>query len=411
MEKHINTRSKFHIVILCDYFKEYKENRASFRIRKNTAAQIAEYGHSVVFIYPSLTPSFRVTVQKKSVNRGGTMTMIETPGFLPIRFRTGGFALLDLVVKAIYVIFYRPDIIQAVTGHRPSNFFPCLISKFIHGNIIVDERWEWLGKGGYSDKRAASFIGRFISYYDQLLELKSSAFFDAVIVISSSLKMRYANQKKIHVMPGGAEKSNLIPYSLKDARKKIDLSHNLFILGLSNMIPADHEDNAIFFKAFRHLIQSHSRLRLLATGTDADYIQEVEQEFGLEGKIIFPGYVPFKEYNYFLSACDVFVLPYPDTPINRGRWPNKIGDYLCLQRPVISNPTGDFKNLFSCYDIGILCEATVDAFSNTIETILKKDSSYFKNLTKDSNFLVQNVLSFEKRIETMLNLFHTLKKG
>lgn len=35
----------------------------------------------------------------------------------------------------------------------------------------------------------------------------------------------------------------------------------------------------------------------------------------------------------YLAAADVFLMPYSNKVSNVGRWPNKVGDYMCVGRP------------------------------------------------------------------------------
>jgi glycosyltransferase involved in cell wall biosynthesis len=63
-------------------------------------------------------------------------------------------------------------------------------------------------------------------------------------------------------------------------------------------------------------------------------------------------------------------LPFADKQANRGRWPNKIGDYLSAGRPIVSNPTGDIRDLFTRYDIGVLTEESPEAFAHGMAAVL-----------------------------------------
>jgi len=98
------------------------------------------------------------------------------------------------------------------------------------------------------------------------------------------------------------------------------------------------------------------------------------------------------------------VLPFSNTLINAARWPNKIGDYLCLNRPVITNPTGDIKLLFDQYKVGILCDQTPEGFFYVINEILNK-SIKLESYTEDSLYVANEVLSFDKRIDKYLEIF------
>ncbi len=392
------------VVMLCDFFQNHSDNMASFQIRKLTAIGLSKKGFHVIFMYPR-EKGLWLEINRIETDQEGSVTTIGTPGFLPVRLRTGGFGFLDCVFKSYFVLTYHPDIVQVVTGHRPSNLLPSLLGKYIHGSFIVDERWEWLGKDGYADKRK-SFSGRLVSLYDRCFEISCERFYNAIIVISSHLKSRFSRKDKVHILPGGANDSNLKPINLSYARELLDISKDDFIIGLSNVTRNDHDDNKLFFQAFRNLICETTNLKMMITGTDTEYINGVIYEYGLERVIIFPGYVSLSNYNLYLSICNIFVLPYTDTTINRGRWPNKLGDYLCVQRPVVTNPTGDVGKLFSLYKIGFLCDDTVDGFYGIIRKIISNQfdlDSYVKSI----QYVTKQILSFDLRIEHYRKIFKT----
>jgi glycosyltransferase involved in cell wall biosynthesis len=385
------------IVIICDYFKDYKENRASYRIRYASAKAFAKRGHDVLFLYPESNSLCSVRSQQDHLQ------VIGTPGLFPQRFRTGGFGFLDCIFKIYWIIKFRPDVVQVVSGHRPSNLLPSLVARFLWGSRIIDECWEWLGAGGYAEKRK-NLLGKMIGFYDRMGEILFKELYDDIIVISSALKERFNTKSKVHVLHGGAETKSFVSYDLVQARTQLGLPADAFFIGLSNLIRTDHDDNKAFFMALERLVEKYPYLRLIATGTDADYVAEIERIYNLKNRIVFPGYIPFSEYNLYLSACNVFVLPYPDSPINRGRWPNKLGDYLCLQRPIITNPTGDAKTIFERFKVGRLCSASAEGFYNTGAYFINNGEKAHKYCA-DSGFVSKELLSFDKRVDMMLDIF------
>lgn len=390
------------ISVLCDYLENYWENRASFRIRYQTALAMAQRGHNVIFIFPRSDYKYtRADVNAGSM--GGSLTVIGTPGILPPRLRTGGFNVVDTCFKLLYVMTHSIDIIHVVSGHRPSNFLPSIFAKFLKRVAIVDECWEWLGEGGHADRRRG-LLGKTISFYDRLLEIRLTELYDGIIAISSELKKRFRSQEKVIVLHGGSESAQLICYTKDNAREYLKIPKHWLIAGMSNLIHSDHNDNIAFFEALRCLCKEFVDLHLIATGSDNQYIRKIEEEFELSGRIIFPGYVDFETYNRFLSACDLFVLPFPDTKINKGRWPNKIGDYISLERPVITNFTGDIGNLFKTYRLGLVCEDTPESFIQAFRSIVDNTSGP-TTFCDDARHVSENILSFDKRIEQMLSIF------
>ena len=395
------------IVILCDYFDEHEINRASFRIRYLTALHIAKKGHDVAFIYPS--KSFNLINKSYENPKEKTrMKIIGTPGLFPMKFRTGGFGFIDGLFKTLFVLTHSVDVIQVGSGHRPSNFLPSMVCKYLKRSITVDECWEWLGEGGYADSRRG-FFGRVISLYDKYLEIKLRSLFDNIIVISTELKKRFKIGRKVTVLLGGIENQALHPYALDEARAMVGISKDIFLVGMSNVIRGDHKENKICFEACRKICRRYPKTRLFLSGTDKRYIEEIADKFELKEQIIFKGYIDFEEYNKHLSSCNVFVLPYSNTLINRCRWPNKIGDFICLERPIITNPTGDVKELFTKYKLGILCSENSEAFYNSLQNVIKREYED-KFDAEEASFVANNLLTFSGRIDRMLEIFTGLLK-
>jgi len=379
------------VIVLSDYFPDYIENRASFQIRRETSLGLAKKQNNVIFIYPNSRFKFK-TFKHPELK----LNSIGTPGLLPMRFRSGGFGILDGLVKSIIVLLYNPDVIQVTNGHRPSHLLPSVLGKIIGGSKIINECWEWLGKGGYADKRKGS-IGKLVSLYDKTFELCVEKIYDKTIVISNALKKRYKDRSKVIVLHGGAISSKLKPYSIKSARKMLGIDCKFIMIGMSNVSRSDHADNSVFFDSLRTLTKKFPYIKLLCTGTETKYINEVKKEYELTGGLIFPGYVDFEKYNLYLSSCDFFVLPLRNTKINKGRWPNKIGDYLSLERPIITNPTGDICKLFIKYRLGIICKPTPGSFAEAVKELIN-NINYIYKYSKDSKYVSSKILSFDARV-------------
>ena len=394
---------KLNILILSDYFSNYCENRASFEIRKKTAINLAKDGDRVVFAYPG---SFmKLTITKSPDSK---LIEISTPGFLPMKFRNGGFGFIDCIVKSLIVLICNIDAIQVTNGHRPSQLIPCIIGKYFRRCKLVNECWEWLGPGGYADKRNG-VIGKFVAYYDTLLELPVEKLFDKTIVISDALKNRFRNKDNVIVLHGGADNTSLFPYDIKKARDLLGIDQDLILIGMSNVIRGDHDDNIIFLKCFKILVEEHPNIKLICTSTEPAYITEICDLFNIRENVVSPGYLGFEEYNIYLSSCNIFVLPFTNTNINTGRWPNKIGDFISLRRPVITNPNGDIEKLFRQYQLGILCEANPIGFYESIKMLIQQDK-YEELFSKDSSFVSENILSLEKRITNISKLIKMTNK-
>ena len=372
---------------------------ASFSLKRLTAKKIAEKGHQVTLVHPSC--SFQTTLETKTDKH---FTEISTPGLFSKRLRSGGFGVLDALFKSIFALKTRYDVILTTSGHRPGALFPALLGKYFRGSVIVDEWWEWFGKGGYASLRKG-ILGKIVNYYDIILELPTKGLYDGVIAITNALKNRLEVNNHVIVLHGGAECDKFVEYSLAYARKNLNIEKDLFIIGMSNIGKVDHDDNAVFLEAFKKLSEEYDYLRLFVTG-ERKYIEDFLKHQSYGCKVLYSGWLDFVDYNKHLSACDLFVLPFRNHPRNVGRWPNKLGDYLCLNRPIISNPTGELKKLFFEYKIGLLCEPTVESYCSILRRILE-DKLHTSLLCGDSKQLAL-ILSIDRRIDKMTQFYEWL---
>lgn len=384
------------ILILSEFFY----GCAAFEIKYLSGKLIAEKGNHVTYVFPSEC-SLKTKRIKSDVKN---LSIIATLGLFPKKFRGGGFSLLDLIIKSKLVIYGNYDIIHTTCGHRPAQLIPALIGKYLKNSIIIDEWWEWFGKGGYSEIRKGP-IGKCISLYDIFFELPTKSLFDKVISITHVLKNRLKKNNNVIVLHGGSETDRLIDYELSFARKKINIPENYFIIGMSNLSVDDWDDNKLFFKAFESLSLHFDNIRLFVTG-QPEYITSFLSKYTCKDKVIHRGWLSFKDYNYYLSSCNIFVLPFRNIPRNAGRWPNKISDYFAVNRPIITNSTGDLPYLFAKYNLGFICGETSKSFYDQISILIKNSTGLQKSL--DSRALALQ-LSFNKRIDSIINIYRQAK--
>lgn len=359
---------------------------------------MAQRGHQVTVIFPrQAAPAKPAAIENVKI--------IYTPDFLPARLRSGGFGLFDTLFKTIAVLRTKFDVIHACPGHRPAGLIPAFFAKKFRKSVVVDEWWEWFGNEGWATGRKG-FIGKLIAGYDSVLEIPAKSIFDGVIAISNTLKSRLSSESNVIVLNGGAECDKFIAYDLNVARQKTNIPSDIFIIGMSNVSEDDHDDNLPFFEAIAELSKSYSHLRLLVTG-DAKYIRDFLQPLFHHNILIDCGWSDFESYNRLLSACDVFTLPYPNTPRNAGRWPNRIGDYLSLNRPVITNPTGDVGILFNKYVLGFLCGNTTEDYRRLVSDIMEN-----RDKMAAANFqcrkVAKELLSFPERVNRILRFYESI---
>jgi glycosyltransferase involved in cell wall biosynthesis len=72
---------------------------------------------------------------------------------------------------------------------------------------------------------------------------------------------------------------------------------------------------------------------------DGDALPRVRSEAsaaGLDGRMTFPGWVPYEELVEWISALDVCVAPEPSNPYNDSCTSLKVMEYMALGRPIVA---------------------------------------------------------------------------
>ena len=293
--------------------------------------------------------------------------VIYMPDFVGKRFRNGGLGAIDTAFRCFYILKNSFDVVESF-DHRPVVLYPAMLSKYLLGTPLVSEWTDLHGTGGSLSLRPM-WLQKLIGPYENCTERKSKKIADKLIVISEWLKDKAIQigipERNITYIPGGADVENITPRPKDVVRKELNLPINKKIIGYT---AGTHYDKDLFLNTI-YLIQKKRKDVILVTTGD---------KFGsaLKGNVYDPeriiefGFLPFEKYAALLPAIDAFLFPFTNRPLNKGRWPNKIGDYMASGRPTVSNRTGDLIKLFEDHEIGFLAsEVPEDFASKTIELI------------------------------------------
>ena len=209
------------------------------------------------------------------------------------------------------------------------------------------------------------------------------------------------------MLHGGVDTEGLVAYSKQESRDLLNLSPSDLIIGLCNVCQEDHLDNEPFFRSVNAVAAESPKLKLLVSG-QKEYIETEIAAMIPPERLINIGWQPYEKYNQYLSACDFFALPFPDSPRNAGRWPNKIGDYLWLERPVITNPTGDIKSFMEQNEsLGFCVEATEHGYTSALTAVCEQGVDSAKGFTGD--FLSKaGLLTVSQRQARILEIYQEL---
>jgi glycosyltransferase involved in cell wall biosynthesis len=336
----------------------------------NFAKHLVRFGHSVVIL--TSTPRYIVNWRKEFIDG---VEVICMPDLLGKRFRNGGLGPIDTLLRCFYLFKRKFDIVENF-DHRPAVLYPAIVSKYIQKTPLISEWTDLHGTGGSMNNRRP-VIQKLIRLYEDFTEKKSKKLAEKLVVISQGLKERALNlgipESKILYIPGGSDIENIVPRQKKEIRKSFGLPLEKKIIAYT---AGTHYDSDLFLNAIYRIQEQRQDVLLITTGSV--FGDQIKKRLYDPQRVIEFGFLAYEKYAALLPAVDAFIFPFANSSLNRGRWPNKIGDYMAAGRPTISNRTGDMIALFEKYHIGLLASDSPQDLAQTTLKLLTNEQLMFE---------------------------------
>jgi glycosyltransferase involved in cell wall biosynthesis len=160
----------------------------------------------------------------------------------------------------------------------------------------------------------------------------------------------------------------------------------------------------ILIQAVRILKVKHPsrvfQLVVVGGGTWEKGLQQMSRDLGCEDRVTFLGMVPFKDVVRYLSAADLGMAPYTDTPYTASKSPLKIVEYLSAGLPIIGNRVGDVEELTG--DAGCILDR-LDPVS-TAETIerLASDADTRQRYSERARQRAESIYDYRKTSKALI---------
>jgi len=90
----------------------------------------------------------------------------------------------------------------------------------------------------------------------------------------------------------------------------------------------------------------------------------------VDDRILWTGFQPYARIAESLACADILLLPMSDTAVNRGRWPNRIGEHMAAGKATVSCAVGEMKKLFEAHPIGLLARPDEEDFAEKTLALL-----------------------------------------
>ena len=248
--------------------------------------------------------------------------------------------------------------------------------------VLVCDTCDHWGRGGFREREYSPYrlawvydtlgfpIRRMLDWLERDLRLRA----DGVTVASEYLNGRIRGFGKapaaIRRITGSADISGVRPMPKAEARRRLGLEIDAKIL---SFFGAGQFDVDIAVSALREALKHRQDMRLLIIGNRSWSIRRCADLLGVGGNVIQTGWCPQNELVAYLGASDIFLLPMRNNPVNRARWPNKLGFYMAAGRPTLCTRVGDAATVIEKTGIGLCVGDTPKEMADAVLELLANE--------------------------------------
>ena len=385
-------------ILMISHHRLHKAIPRSYSMAKNLVLR----GHRVLLVVVS--EHRRIGVRESEMEG---VRIIETPDLLWGRLRSG-WDIWDTLNRILLLSQEKEhyDLIHCFET-RPATIHPAQFYLRNHRIPLLTDWNDWFGRGGIitvlRPKWYRLFFERVETHYEEAFRKKGAG----VTVISTALARRAASlgiaEDRICCISGGTQPDLFQMRTKEECRQKTHLPESIPIVCFSS--GDSHIDLGLIMASIAKVAKDYPAVKLMITGQAGKHVLLQAREFGISENLYLTGFVPIEELGIYMGCADMFILPFPNTIYNVGRWPNKLGDYLCLGRPIITNPVGDVKTLFEENQIGFLADYNEDDFYRKIISIIKKPeigAQYGKN----ARIIAETVLDWRILVNKLEDFYY-----
>jgi len=349
------------------YISNHRRFKINFRARP-WAREMAARGHDVDVMCHADTERWRTRIGTVDGFR-----LIENPDLLVGQLRQGWDPVCAWRRGRFLFREGKPyDIIHCLDT-RLAVIWPALAYARRKNITIVSDWIDWWGRGGLIAERRPGWYRLLFSGLETFFEEHYRNKLDGLTAISDALIERAVTlgvpRERCLKIPGGANLRAFEGLPGKAAAKAaLGLGANAPVLcfsGLDVLI-----DLPLAVHTYEKVREKRPEVRLLLVGPTERNALAALQDRANRVNIKALGPVPYEDLGKCLAAADVFLMPYAGKISNRGRWPNKVGDYMCVGRPIVSNPVGEVQWLFENFNVGVIAPPEAGAMAEATLALL-----------------------------------------
>lgn len=359
------------------------------------AKHLSQRGFKVTLICAS-GRNFDLLIRKKKINRN--FTLLTLPRIKYHQYFTGQILRLFLTLPLIFLIDY--DLIHAFTVAQPQIALPALAAKYLkRKKLLVD--WDDLWGGGFAEEHASP-VTKVLSFFERWT-LKHA---DRITYVSEFLGQEIKKlglSQKANKITNGANLDEVKLIDQKKAQGKLGLDKKTkYLVSVGNTYFP--QALKVLFSSLKK-ISRKEKVKLLMVGL-VEIAPEIRPIFKqIEKEVVLTGSISFQEVLLYLSAADVLVLPMAENPIEKARFPIRLGDYLASGKPIAASGIGEVKYYLEKNKAGLT--SSPHSVDELVENIIKliKNKSLSQKISQNARNLAERELAWGKIANKLMKIY------
>ena len=316
------------------------EGRGTYHRAFQLAKALSGFGHEVTLLVSSLSG------KKPTEKNLEGVTVVAFPSLLHGSLQSG-WDLYEAFMRIRWLSKNKCDIVHAFES-RPNVIYPALYAKR-HGAALFTDWADWFGRGGSVEERTNPILRTLLrpieTYYEESFRKQARG----TTVICTTLYEKSVDlgidEENILLLRNGLNNPDMQPLNMMMARESLNLPKDAFIIGYVGA--SFNRDVDLMKQSLEVICAKIPEAKLLHVGRS-------NYAIGAGENVIQTGEVNTQNLNYYLSACNIFWMPFNDSNANRGRLPIKLSDYLSIGRPIVATAVGDIKQIIEENNVGLV---------------------------------------------------------
>ena len=147
-----------------------------------------------------------------------------------------------------------------------------------------------------------------------------------------------------------------------------------------------------------------AKLLMVGDGANRDELESMVKEMGLQEKVVFTGFQPFETLPSYIELCDIGLIPHISTPHIETTMPNKIFQFMMLQRAVVASDVKPLVRVIDETGCGRYFKASdADSLAETI--IGLKDEATRNQLAANGKRAVEEKYNWQNTVQALLKIY------